>query len=71
MSHLREQRLCTSHSVARSDTDKRGEIMRKALLYKTGIATGFSILATLGVSGAQAEETSGRQIEEVIVTAER
>ena len=45
--------------------------MRKALLYKTGIATGFSILATLGVSGAQAEETSGRQIEEVIVTAER
>lgn len=42
--------------------------MRKALLYKTGIATGLSIMAALSASGAQAE---GRQIEEVIVTAER
>ncbi len=45
--------------------------MRKALLYKTGIATGLSIITSLAASAAQAEESTGRQIEEVIVTAER
>lgn len=42
--------------------------MRTALLYKSGMATGLSIMMALSASGAHAE---GRQIEEVIVTAER
>ena len=42
--------------------------MRTALLYKTGTATVLSLLTALSATGVQAE---GRQIEEVIVTAER
>nr|ADD93953.1 TonB dependent receptor [uncultured marine bacterium MedDCM-OCT-S09-C199] len=42
--------------------------MRKALLFKTGFATSLSFLVLLGTASVQAE---GRQIEEVIVTAER
>ena len=42
--------------------------MRKALLFKTGFATGLSFLTLLSTASVQAE---GRQIEEVIVTAER
>ncbi|MBL6709289.1 MAG: hypothetical protein ISP99_08075, partial [Pseudomonadales bacterium] len=42
--------------------------MRKALLCRAGIATGLGLLTVLGASSVQAE---GRQIEEVIVTAER
>ena len=42
--------------------------MRKALLCRAGIATGLGLLSVLGALSVQAE---GRQIEEVIVTAER
>ena len=42
--------------------------MRKALLCRAGIATGLGLLTVLGALSVQAE---GRQIEEVIVTAER
>ena len=45
--------------------------MRIALLCKTGIVTGLGIMAALVASAVQAEENRARQIEEVIVTAER
>ena len=42
--------------------------MRKASLFKIGLNAGLSLCATIAATGVQAE---GRQIEEVIVTAER
>lgn len=45
--------------------------MSMGLLSKTGTVTGLTILAALAASGVQAEENTRRQIEEVIVTAER
>lgn len=42
--------------------------MRKASLFKIGLNAGLSLCAAIAAAGVQAE---GRQIEEVIVTAER
>src|SRR6056300_896460 len=42
--------------------------MRKASLFKIGLNAGSSLCAAIAATGVQAE---GRQIEEVIVTAER